>query len=159
MRKLMVVLLIMVCGLGVVSAQNTTVENLVRINVGALVLGPLIGIYGLDLSYERVLADWLGLNLSVWGLNDTNSWGIGVGTSLDFFLIGNAPNGFFLNTRTGSVFGEIYGTPTTAMQFGLSAGFQNVYPGGLVLRLGTGASWIVGRRFLPRILASVGYGF
>lgn len=136
-------------------------ENLVRVNVGGLLTGPWTGVLGVEFAYEHKVVDWLGVNVSAWGLNepDTNTWGVGVGASADFFLIGEALSGVFLNTRTGVIMGEVYGFTSAAIQIGMSLGFQHLFPGRLVVRVGSGGSYIAGVRFLPRVMTSVGFAF
>ena len=133
--------------------------NAVRINLGSLLPGPWTSIYGVDLSYGRVLTQRLGWNASTWILSSPDAWGVGFGTSLDIFAIGRAPSGFFVNIRSGVVSGQVYGNPVLSLQTGLSVGLQSVMRGGFTLRLGAGTSYVFNAGFVPRSIVSVGYSF
>jgi hypothetical protein len=133
--------------------------NIIRVNLGGLVVGPWIDTYGVDLAYERRISDWLGWNFSVWSLYSTEAMGLGAGTSVDWFPIGGALHGVFINARVGVVSGEIYSVPTMTVQTGFSVGLQSIWPGGLVFRVGSGGTYVFNSRFLPRILFSVGFAF
>jgi hypothetical protein len=153
-------LLLMVVGtVGVFAVDGGSRANVIRVNLGGLLLGTSTEAYGVDIAYERRILDWLGWNVSAWGLSSAEATGLGLGTSADFFAVGRALNGIFVNVRAGVVSGQVYSLPTFTVQTGLSVGIQSILPRGLVFRVGSGGYFVFGYRFLPRFMCSIGYAF
>ena len=154
----LIFLIVVLVGLGA-EPMGDSRQNVVRVNLGGLISGPWNSIYGLDIAYEKVLSTWLGWNFSTWLASYLTTWGVGVGTSLDLFFIGDAPTGVFLNTRVGMVTGAIYNQPVVAVRTGISLGYQVVLPRGFVFRVGTGTAYVINYGFVPRAIFSIGYAF
>jgi hypothetical protein len=154
----LILLVVVLAGLGAEPAGEPRL-NVLRVNLGGLISGPWTSTYGLDFSYERILENWLGWNFSTWFANDLTTWGVGAGTSLDFFFIGRAPTGVFLNARAGVISGAIYNQPVLAVRTGISLGYQVVLPRGFVFRVGSGTAYIINYGFVPRAIMSIGYAF
>ena len=162
MRRLLIVCVCIVAFAGPVVGGTLDASprlNQVRINLGGLLGGASSGVYGVDVAYGRIVASWLGWNISAWSLYTEDTFGAGGGVSADLYLLGPAPTGVFLNTRVGVVSGQIYSIPSVTAQIGMSLGVQHVWPGGFLLRVGSGGSLVLNYRFVPRMLLSIGYAF